>query len=123
MQQATVNVLADMGVQPGTLQPGLVPATKTTDTTAPTSIAVAPAVASVNQPVTISGTATDVGGRVGAVDVSTDGGQIWNPATGREQWSYQWTPTASGTFTIKTRAVDDSGNLEQPQPGLTIVVL
>ena len=60
---------------------------------------------------------------VGAVDVSTDGGQVWNPASGREQWTYQWLPTASGTFTIKTRAVDDSGNLEQPQLGLTIIVL
>ena len=37
MQQATVNLFADMGVQPGTLQPGLVLASASTDTTAPTS--------------------------------------------------------------------------------------
>jgi hypothetical protein len=123
MQQATVNLFADMGAQAGTLQSGLVPATQTSDTTAPTSMAVAPPVAFVNQPVTISGTATDAGGRVGGVDVSTDGGQIWNPAAGREQWTYQWTPTQTGTFTIKRRAIDDSGNIGQPQAGLTVVVM
>jgi Bacterial Ig domain len=86
-------------------------------------MAVAPPVVFVNQPVTISGTATDSGGRVGAVDVSTDGGQIWNPASGREQWTYQWTPTQTGTVTIKRRAIDDSGNIGQPQAGLTVVVM
>ena len=35
MQQATVNLFADMDVQPATLQTGLVAATKTTDVTAP----------------------------------------------------------------------------------------
>ena len=37
VQQAMVNLLADMGIQPGTLQSGLVAATASTDTTAPTS--------------------------------------------------------------------------------------
>ncbi len=35
MQQATVNIFADMGVQPSTLQPGLVAASKSTDATSP----------------------------------------------------------------------------------------
>ena len=35
MQQATVNLFADMGVQPLTLQPGLVLAPPSTDTVAP----------------------------------------------------------------------------------------
>ena len=35
MQQATVNLFADMGVQPTTLQPGLVPATRSTDPLVP----------------------------------------------------------------------------------------
>lgn len=35
MQQATVNLFADMGVQPASLQPGLVPATRSTDPLAP----------------------------------------------------------------------------------------
>src|SRR5207248_183190 len=34
MQQATVNLFADMGAQPGSLQSGLVTATASTDTTA-----------------------------------------------------------------------------------------
>src|SRR5271166_5784053 len=37
VQQATVNLFADMGVQPQTLQSGLVAATKSTDTTPPVS--------------------------------------------------------------------------------------
>src|SRR5205085_4443280 len=45
MQQATVNLLADMGVQPGSLRPGLVAATASTDKTAPTSTITAPAAA------------------------------------------------------------------------------
>ncbi len=37
MQQATVNLFADMGVQPATLQSGLIPSSQSTDATAPTS--------------------------------------------------------------------------------------
>ena len=37
MRQATVNLFADMGVQPASLQAGLAPATKSTDVTAPAS--------------------------------------------------------------------------------------
>ena len=37
MRQATVNLFADMGVQPGTLASGITPATRTTDTTGPTT--------------------------------------------------------------------------------------
>ena len=42
MQQATVNLLADMGAQPATLLPGLVAASASTDTTAPTSMITSP---------------------------------------------------------------------------------
>ena len=42
MKQATVNLFADMGVQPATLQAGLVAATASTDTTAPTTTIAAP---------------------------------------------------------------------------------
>jgi len=122
MQQATVNVFADMGVQPSTLRPGLVAASKSTDSTAPTTTIDQVPVLHVNQPVTLSGTATDVGGVVGGVEVSTDGGQTWNPANGRGQWSFDWIPTQLGQVTIRTRAADDSANLEQPGPGLAVVV-
>ena len=46
MQQATVNLFADMGVQPVTLQSGLVAAAASTDTTAPTSTITSPATGS-----------------------------------------------------------------------------
>ena len=42
MQQATVNLFADMGVQPATLQAGLTAATASSDATAPASTITAP---------------------------------------------------------------------------------
>ena len=123
MQQATVNLFADMGVQPATLRPGLVAASASTDTAPPTSTIASPTAGStlaVGTPVTISGSASDGGGVVGGVEVSVDGGTSWHPAVGRSSWSYGWTPPSSGTFTIRTRAVDDSGNLEAPGAGITV---
>ena len=52
--------------------------------------------------------------RVGGVEVSTDGGATWHRATGRESWTYTFTPSASGTVTIRSRATDDSANIETP---------
>ena len=95
MQQATVNLLADMGVQPTTLIAGLVPAAASTRHHAPTSIITSPAAGSnvvANSTVNIIGTASDSGGVVGGIEVSTDGGLTWHPANGRENWIYQWTP-------------------------------
>src|SRR6185295_1638581 len=43
MRQATLNLLADMGAQPATIQSGLIPATASTDTTAPDSAIASPA--------------------------------------------------------------------------------
>src|SRR5438477_3071746 len=43
-------------------------------------------------------------------------------SVGRASWSYTWTPNAAGTATIKTRAVDDSGNRETPSAGVTVTV-
>jgi Bacterial Ig domain len=114
MQQATANLFADMLVQPATLQAGLTRATASTDATAPTSVPGAPTRNVIaGNPVTVSGTAVDRGGgRVGGVEVSVDGGVTWHPAAGRESWSYRWTPAVSGRVTVRSRAVDDSGNLE-----------
>jgi len=128
IQQATVNVLADLGnVQPATLQAGLVAATQTTDATAPTSKITSPvafATVTAGTAVTISGTATDTGGGVvGGVEVSTDGGTTWHPATtGRASWTYAWTPSTTGFVTLRSRAADDSGNLESPGSGVTVFV-
>src|SRR5215468_2729035 len=131
MQQATVNLFADMGnVQPATLMAGLTTATASTDTTAPASTITAPAqgaTLSNGSAVTISGTATDAGGGVVAgVEVSTDGGSTWHPVTTMSAantsvtWTYSWVAHGSPTATIKTRAVDDSGNLETPGAGVTV---
>ncbi|MCC6457395.1 MAG: DUF4082 domain-containing protein [Caldilineaceae bacterium] len=124
MQQATVNLFADMGVQPGSLQSNLVAATASTDTTAPTSSITAPADgANVQGLVTVSGSAVDAGGGlVGGVEVSVDGGATWHPAEGRESWSYSWTPTTLDPLNIRSRAVDDSGNLESPGAGINVTV-
>jgi hypothetical protein len=131
MQQATVNLFADMGnVQPATPMAGITPATQTTDTTPPTSTITSPAqnaTLSNGSSVTISGTATDAGGGVVAgVEVSTDGGTTWHPVTTMSAvnasvtWTYNWVAHGSPSAAIKTRAVDDSGNLETPGPGITV---
>jgi hypothetical protein len=124
MQQATVNLFADMGIQPATLQPGLLTATQSTDTVPPASLITSPASGStvrVGTSVNITGTAADTGGGVvGGVEVSVDGGTTWHPATGRASWSYPWTPSASGYYTIRSRATDDSANLETPSAGITV---
>jgi hypothetical protein len=126
MQQATVNLLADMNVQPATLQAGLVATSASSDTTLPSSAIALPAVGAnvtVGTAVTLSGTATDVGGVVGGVEVSVDGGTTWRIATGRGTWTYLWTPSVIGSVTLKTRAVDDSGNLEIPGAGQTVTAV
>src|SRR5207244_387984 len=103
MRQATVNLLADMGVQPGARQSDLVAADASLDTIAPVSAVTSPAagfVATSGVPVTITGTASDlnsiVTGAIGGVEVSIDGGATWHPAAGRESWTYTWTPTVAG---------------------------
>jgi len=126
MQQATVNLLADMRSQPASLQPGLVPATASTDTSPPTSTITSPS-NGVTLPeltnVTIKGTAADTGGGVVAgIEVSVDGGNRWFPATGRENWQYRWTPQTTGTTTIAVRAVDDIGNLQVTPTTITVTV-
>ena len=91
MQQATVNLFADMGAQPTTLMSGLSPASRSTDTAEPSSTITSPspgAAIADGTRFTISGTATDTGGAVAGVEVSTDGGTTWHPATGTSSWSY-----------------------------------
>jgi hypothetical protein len=115
MQQATVNLFADMGIQPLTLQSGLVHATASTDTVGPTVNVTSPASGSTVpalKPVTVTGTSADTGGGVVArTEVSTDGGTTWNPTTGLTSWTYTWTPTTAGAANIKVRSVDDSVNI------------
>ena len=111
MQQATVNLLSDMGVQPQTLQSGLV-AGGALDTTAPTATIDSP-VDGATIPggnVTVSGTAADTGGIVAAIEVSLDNGITWNRATGTETWSYSFN-LVSQSLTVQARAIDDAANI------------
>lgn len=133
MQQAMVNLLADMGnVQPRTLMSGLAVATPSTDTAPPVSAVTSPSpgtsIAS-GSTVTVSGTATDSGGGVVAgVEVSTDGGTTWHPVSTMSQaaasvtWTYTWHATGQGNVSIESRATDDSGNTETPNNGVAVTV-
>lgn len=129
VQQATVNTLAEMGVQPQTLQASLVLATASTDHTAPTSKITKLSATSVveGQTITVNGTASDSGGVIGGVEVSSDGGKTWRAASSTvgaatATWSYTFTTTGPGAYTLLSRAVDDSINLETPSDATTYTV-
>ena len=132
IQQATVNLLADMGAQPGSLESDLVPATAPNDTAPPTSTITSPSAGATlanGSTVTVSGTATDSGGGVVAgVEVSTDGGSTWHPVTTMSAdsasvtWTYTWSAAGNGPVTIMSRATDDDGNMETPGPGVSVTV-
>ena len=132
IEQATVNLFADMGAQPASLISGLTAASASTDTTPPTSTITSPtsgATAQDGNQVTISGTATDSGGGVVAgVEVSIDGGTTWHfanmttAAATTVNWNYTWIADHSPSTKIMSRAVDDSGNLEKPSAGVTVNV-
>jgi DMSO/TMAO reductase YedYZ molybdopterin-dependent catalytic subunit len=55
-------------------------------------------------------------GRIRHVEVSTDG-QTWRPATpvggsaptGWQRWQFAWRPAATGAYTLRARAVDQTG--------------
>jgi len=125
VQQATVNLFADMGVQPATLQGDLAASTASTDREPPVSAITAPAdgarVSAGER--RIEGTARDQGGgRVAAVEVSFGGGTRWHPASGRERFAIAWTPPAPRRYRVRCRAVDDSGNLEGAGEGISVTV-
>jgi hypothetical protein len=133
MQQATLNLLADMGAQPATLQEStdpdfdLVAPAPSTDTVAPTSQVTSPAAGaqvSSGSHVTIEGTATDTGGGAAAgVEVSVDGGATWRSAQGASNWTFDWVPGTVGAVTIRSRAIDDSGNVQIPTGGVAVSVV
>jgi hypothetical protein len=114
IQQATVNVLADMGATASTVMSGLVASTGSSDTQGPTTTITSPISGTSlanGTTVTVQGTATDSGGRVAGVEVSVDGGQTWRRAEGQGSWTYQATLTGRGSVSIRARAIDDSANI------------
>ncbi|MGE3704401.1 MAG: N,N-dimethylformamidase beta subunit family domain-containing protein [Vicinamibacterales bacterium] len=124
LQQATVNLFADMGIQPKNLQRDLTPATPSTDKLRPISKIVTPAAKAAVPAgsITVSGTASDAGGGlVAGVEVSLDGGKTWHPAAGTTQWTYTGTiPAGTPSSTIMSRATDDSVNMEVPGKGVVV---
>ena len=101
MQQATVNLFADMGVQPVTLQSGLVAATASTDTTAPTATITSPA-AGATVVERQAGDHHRNGERQSAVRSAVSRCRrtealTWHPAVGRTSWTYAWLPTVVGS--------------------------
>jgi hypothetical protein len=126
IQQATINLFADMGVQPATLMSGLSAANASTDVQAPTATITSPAAGAgaVNgNQVTVTGTATDLGGgKVAGVEVSTDGGATWHPATGTTSWSYKFYAAGLGSQTLVARATDDSANLGAASAARTLTL-
>jgi hypothetical protein len=124
MQQATVNLFADMGAQPRTLISGLAAASESTDATAPTATFSSPPTSVADgSAITLSGTASDTGGGVVAgVEVSVDNGATWHRATGTASWTYSWIAHGTPAATIKVRATDDSGNIGHPGAGTAVTV-
>ena len=117
MQQATVNFLADMGVQAATIMSGLVQSSASSDTTPPSVAITNAANPVVAQNYTFGGTVSDVGGQVAGVEASVDAGKTWHYANwtaGNNTWNYSFVPSATGTVTVDVRAVDDSANLSAP---------
>ena len=124
IQQATVNLFADMGVQPSTLQRGLLRATRSADALSPVSRIVTPGDGArmAGEMIEVAGTARDSGGGVvGGVEVSLDGGVRWHRAEGTDTWRYRARVDA-GTMQIVSRAVDDSGNIEAPAAPVRVTV-
>ncbi len=96
------------------------------DTTPPRTAIISPAAGdTLDQTVTIRGTATDsTGVGLDSVWVSTDGGKTWYGATRTSddftQWEYVWTFSETGVRVLKSRGRDRLGNLETPGPGVVV---
>lgn len=71
-------------------------------------------------PIRISGAAWAGEAEVAQVDVSTDFGRTWQPAElGNERakyawrlWNYTWTPPATGSYLVMSRATDTAGRTQ-----------
>ncbi len=72
--------------------------------------------------VAVHGAAWAGGADIAKVEISTDGGTTWSPATlGHAQahyawrlWTYDWKPGKSGDYTIMSRATDSQGHTQPP---------
>ncbi len=126
VQQATVNLLADMNVQPESLAAGLTGQTASTDTDPPVAeFTGAPdgREAIEGEAVAFTGSAADLGGgEVAKVEISADGGTTWHTADGTANWTYCWKAKGVGRHTFLARAVDDSLNIQRKAASIVINV-
>ena len=90
------------------------------DTTAPTVTITAPGPLTVDEAVTLSGTAND---NVGVVKVEIyEGSSLLGLATlSNGTWNYSYTPAAAGTFNLRAVAVDAAGNKAEANTSASVV--
>jgi hypothetical protein len=71
----------------------------------------------------VSGLASDDAGGSGLskVEVSADGA-TWHNADGLATWTYTWVLPADGSYTVRSRATDQAGNVQAPPTSVTVVV-
>ncbi len=74
----------------------------------------------------IRGTSSDTNSLVSLVEVSINGGANWLPTTNTginfSNWEYIWSPASDGDYNLKSRAVDNAGNIEVPGAGISVTV-
>ncbi len=74
----------------------------------------------------ITGKADEIGGSIAVVKVSADGGKTWDDASDASSdgswstWQYSWKPSAPGSYTVQSKAVDYNGKEEVPGPGIKV---
>ena len=65
---------------------------------------------------------SDTGPPVALVELSTDGGISWHPASGTTSWSYLWVPVGEGVYTLMSRATDLLDAVESSGPQVAVTV-
>jgi len=120
IQQATLNLLADMGVAPASPQSDLVPQAASSDRLPPRAVGEVAAVrrkgTSGDEAAYLEGSAADEGGgRLAAVEVMIEGEPAWHPATSLDLRTGRWTYALRGDAgpQVRLRLGDDSGNIAE----------
>lgn len=134
IQQATVNLFADMNIFPHSLEPHLIHESPSNDHKFPTSKIIEPKDGEsflAERSIQIQVEAKDEEGVVAAVEVSVDG-NTWHPAfpkfpeeSNHSIWYFLWTPESKETLqtiSLQSRATDDSCNTEDLVDSLKIQV-